>query len=109
MFVYRNVQEQVVIQVPTWTGKPGKWEGIFQSGKSEGILSVWKSGNHDIVAVSLVVHAEPYGSLYLCISHLVMNIKMIGEDHTLPYLHITPKHTDKSHPVDGTYVNRVFS
>ena len=25
--------------VPTSTGKPGKWEGIFQSGKSQGILS----------------------------------------------------------------------
>ena len=37
------------IMVPTGTGKqgkPGKWEGIFQSGKSQGILSrLEKSGN----------------------------------------------------------------
>ena len=26
-------------RVPTRTGKPGKWEGIFQSGKSQGILN----------------------------------------------------------------------
>ena len=25
--------------VPTRTRKPGKWEGIFQSGKSQGILN----------------------------------------------------------------------
>ena len=32
--------------VPTWTGKPGKWENIFQSGKSQGILNrLEKSGN----------------------------------------------------------------
>ena len=32
--------------VPTRTGKSGKWEGIFQSGKSQGILSrLEKSGN----------------------------------------------------------------
>ena len=31
--------------VPTWTGKPGKWEGIFQSGKSQGIFNrLEKSG-----------------------------------------------------------------
>ena len=24
--------------VPTWTGKPGKWEHIFQSWKSQGIV-----------------------------------------------------------------------
>ena len=29
----------VCIRVPTQTGKPGKWEGIFQSGKSPGILN----------------------------------------------------------------------
>ena len=37
-----------VCMVPTRTGKqgkPGKWEGIFQSGKSQGILSrLEKSG-----------------------------------------------------------------
>ena len=26
-------------RVPTWTGKPGKWEGVFQSGNSEEILN----------------------------------------------------------------------
>ena len=26
-------------QVPIGTGKPGKWERIFQSGKSQGILN----------------------------------------------------------------------
>ena len=32
-------------RVPTRTGKPGKWEGIFQSGKSQGILNrLEKSG-----------------------------------------------------------------
>ena len=32
-------------RVPTRTGKPGKWEGIFQSGKSRRILNrLEKSG-----------------------------------------------------------------
>ena len=32
-------------RVPTRTGKPGKWKGIFQSGKSHGILNkLEKSG-----------------------------------------------------------------
>ena len=32
-------------RVPTQTGKPEKWEGIFQSGKSRGILNrLEKSG-----------------------------------------------------------------
>ena len=40
---------RVYYMVPIGTGnqgKPGKWEGIFQSGKSQGILSrLEKSGN----------------------------------------------------------------
>ena len=36
---------QFIVRVPTRTGKPGKWEGIFQSGKSQGILNrLEKSG-----------------------------------------------------------------
>ena len=32
--------------VPTWTGKPGKWENFFQLGKSQGLLNrLEKSGN----------------------------------------------------------------
>ena len=32
--------------IPTGTGKPGKWDGIFQLGKSPGILlNLEKSGN----------------------------------------------------------------
>ena len=35
-----------MIMVPTRTGKPGKWDTIFQSGKSQGILiRLEKSGN----------------------------------------------------------------
>ena len=30
-------------RVPTQTGKPGKWEGIFQSGKSQVFWTDWKS------------------------------------------------------------------
>ena len=34
-----------IARVPTQTGKPGKWEGTFQSGKSPGILKrLEKSG-----------------------------------------------------------------
>ena len=39
------VIDLVTILCPTETGKPGKWEGIFQSGKSQGILNrLEKSG-----------------------------------------------------------------
>ena len=39
------MEKTVVKQVPTQTGKPGKWEGIFQSWKSQGILNrLGKSG-----------------------------------------------------------------
>ena len=35
-----------LVMVPTVTGKPGKWESIFQSEKSQGILNILeKSGN----------------------------------------------------------------
>ena len=34
-----------IVRIPIRTGKPGKWEGIFQSGKSLGILNrLEKSG-----------------------------------------------------------------
>ena len=36
------------VPLTTQTGKPGKWEGIFQSGKSQGILKrLEKSGISD--------------------------------------------------------------
>ena len=36
----------LMAMVPTGSRKPGKWGGIFQSGKSQGILSRFeKSGN----------------------------------------------------------------
>ena len=39
------IVKRVYFRVPTRTGKPGKWEGIFQSLKSQGILNrLVKSG-----------------------------------------------------------------
>ena len=34
-----TTQTKQTDRVPTQTGKPGKWEGIFWSGKSQGILN----------------------------------------------------------------------
>ena len=35
-----NLYDEInILRVPTRTGKPGKWEGIFQSGKSQGIMN----------------------------------------------------------------------
>ena len=42
------------LRVPTRAGKPGKWEGVFQSGKSQEILSVRKSENHDFSCITHV-------------------------------------------------------
>ena len=34
----KRMRKLKLVRVPTQTGKPEKWEGIFQSGKSPGIL-----------------------------------------------------------------------
>ena len=48
--------------VPTGTanqGKPGKWEGIFQSGKSQGILSrLEKSGKSQGILLKILEKSE---------------------------------------------------
>ena len=35
----RKKSTESFLRVPHRTGKPGKWQGIFQSGKSQGILN----------------------------------------------------------------------
>ena len=50
-------------QVSIPTGKPEKWEGIFQSGKSQGILSVLKSENHDGHLGEIIVNVSVHKTL----------------------------------------------
>ena len=59
----------IFYRVPTGTEKPGKWEGMFQSGESQGILSILKSGNHDFNTTVVVTKGKK--------SHLNMSVHLI--------------------------------
>ena len=63
--------------VPTRTRKPGKWEGIFQSGKSQGILNRLEKSEE--IAQSTGNSGNCRQMLFIIFSNIEMNCVLFAE------------------------------